>query len=167
MHQFLALDRSEQSHSRILIQTRFMSAWASPRFEAIPHMATEFTNRLMLVRHGNAWGWKTHGRSLAFVFIQKTRTSSTLLHKVTYGGRTKPAASIVQKMAARPGKEFCTKATKLVPATWLWIQRIQAFSTPDFGRCIENPGRSKAVGPQVASSNQLMAVIHGLTSHVI
>src|SRR6185295_5703502 len=167
MHQFLALDRWERSHSQILIQTRFMSAWASPRFEAIPRMATEFTNQLTLVRHGNALDWKTPGRSLAFGFIQKTRTSSTLLRKVTCGGRTKPEVSIVQKMAARPGKEFCTKATKLVRATWLWIQRTQVFFTPDSGRCIENPGRSKAADPRVASSNQLMVVIHGLTSRVI
>src|SRR5690242_17078644 len=116
MAQCSARDQWEQSHSQILIQTRFMSAWASRQFAAIPRMAMESTNPPMPVRHGNAWDWKTLDKSLAFVFIQKTRTSFTLPRRVMCGGRMKLAAFIGRRTAARHGKEFFTKATKLVLA---------------------------------------------------
>src|SRR5262247_3694390 len=115
----------------------------------------------MLARHGNVWALKTRDRSLAFVFIRRILTLSTSLHRVTCGGRMKHAVSIVQRMAARPGKEFFTRVTKQAPAISQWTQRIRAFFTRGSGRSIANRGLLKAAVPPAESSRQPMVATPG------
>src|SRR5437868_13433183 len=109
---FLAPRRLVRLDYRILIQTRFTSAWASRRFAAMSRMATAFTDRLTAARPGSTSGSKTRDRSHAFAFIRRILTSFTWRPRDMYGRPILIAAFLDQKTAARPGRKSCFVVTK-------------------------------------------------------
>src|SRR6185436_6406688 len=142
---FLAPVQSERSRFPILIRARSTSAWASRRFAETHRMATEFINRLMQEKPGNALVLRTRARSRVFGFTQRTPILSTSQHRDTFGEQMNNAAFTAAKTEARPGNECFTKATRLVPVIRSWTQRIPVFSMPVCGKSIESHGRSRVV----------------------
>ena len=124
------------------------------------------TRQTMRERPGSISVLRTHARLAASSSIRRIRTSYLSRRLVMPMQRIRIAASIVRATVVRPGRKFCSRMKMLAPSISTSIQATRRLFMQRCGTCVVRRGSStlRRMGPVVASSNQLMAALHGTKS---